>query len=437
MKPVDRRIYLAFLGKGSLDKQRNIYDYTPVKYSLDGKKSKETKYVQIAELELLGANYFDLIIIVGTRESLRSHYKKLINEATKVLNIKENIFKKIEISNVLNYEDEWVWLNEILAEVNYNDSLVVDLTHGYRSIPIVFSNAINFLIKTKSINLEAVYYGAYEAQKDSKIIDMKDYYIINKWADGVMRLVEVGDSKKLIDLISGNDKTINVEELNDNKLKDAIVKATDSFRNVDINNIYDYTNNLLNRINEITDENNRKKISNILLDLIKSKYIDFAPKNFDDDIYNKDYFKLQLKIIDYLIKHRLYMQSYTVMREFIGSIGMIILRIDNDKKGIKNRMYADIFIRMVSNDEKKWIFSNKKEKNEEKMKDKLLDFYKCLDSKGIINELKVLVDEIKPIRDGLDHAWTSKPKMKEDLENKTINSYKKLEEIIDKIFENV
>ena len=32
---------------------------------------------------------------------------------------------------------------------------------------------------------------------------------------------------------------------------------------------------------------------------------------------------------------------------------------------------------------------------------------------------------------------TSKPKMKEDLENKTINSYKKLEEIIDKIFENV
>ena len=427
------------MGIGSKNIETGKFDYKTAKYVLNEKISRETKFVQIAELELLGGDCFDKIIIVGTKRtdinegSLDVHYEKLLDEAN-TIGIDKHIFRKIEITNALDYACEWEWLNKILAEIDNNDTLVVDLTHGFRSIPIVFSAAINLLIKTKNINLEAVYYGAFDFPAETKpIINMKDYYIVNNWADGVMRLVEVGDSKKLIDLISIGNQTFNVEELNNCKLKDAIMSVTDGFRNVDINNIYNYTKNLLDIINDITNVNNLSEISKILLNKIKNEFSPFVPENFKNNIYCKDYFELQLKIIEYLIKHRLFMQAYTVMNELIASIGIlgsdrgINQRYDNSE-GRGKRSYANIFLRMVSNEENNWKFTD----DEQTMKDKLMKFYKKLSDKNIIVELRNLVKEIKFIRDGLDHAWTSKAKMAEDLENKSKESYEKLKDIINK-----
>lgn len=439
-----KKVYLAFLGLGSKNIETGKFDYKTAKYVLNEKISSETKYVQIAELELLGKGYFDKIIIVGTKKtdisegSLDVHYEKLLDEAN-AIGVDEHIFRKIEITDPLNYKSEWEWLNKILAEIENNDTLVVDLTHGFRSSSIVFSAAINLLIKTKNINLEAAYYGAYDSPDEIKpIINMKDYYIVNNWADGVMRLVEVGDSKKLIDLISTGNQTFNVGELNNEQLKNAIVKVTDGFRNVDINNIYNYTKNLLDVINNILNVNTLSEISKILLNKIRVEFSPFAPESFNNNIYNKDYFEIQLKIIEYLIKHRLFMQAYTVMNELIASIGIlgsdrgINQRYDNSE-GRGRRSYANIFLRMVSNEENNWKFTDE----EQVMKDKLMNFYKKLSNKNIIVELRNLVKEIKPIRDGLDHAWTSKPKMEEDLENKSYQSYEKLKYIIIKLFEYV
>lgn len=48
---------------------------------------------------------------------------------------------------------------------------------------IVFSTAINFLQKAKSVTLDALYYAAFDKDRNrSPIVDMKDFCIVNEWA---------------------------------------------------------------------------------------------------------------------------------------------------------------------------------------------------------------------------------------------------------------
>ena len=45
------KVFLSFLGLGSFHEEPEQYDYNPTVFILNGLKSQETKFVQVAELE--------------------------------------------------------------------------------------------------------------------------------------------------------------------------------------------------------------------------------------------------------------------------------------------------------------------------------------------------------------------------------------------------
>jgi len=156
------RVFLSFLGLGFLLKLAKQYDYSKTFFILNGLKSQETKFVQIAELEILGISSFDKIIIVATQKSYDTHY---LNIKRQILELGAADIIPLIIEEDMSPEGQWKWFEIILDNIDYGDELTIDLTHGYRSIPIVFSTAVNFLQKAKNITLVAVYYGAYEKTK--------------------------------------------------------------------------------------------------------------------------------------------------------------------------------------------------------------------------------------------------------------------------------
>ena len=60
-----RRIYISFLGAG---------DYTPAVYHIENKQADRSQYVQFAELQLTGVDYFDKIFLVMTKTSKEKQY---------------------------------------------------------------------------------------------------------------------------------------------------------------------------------------------------------------------------------------------------------------------------------------------------------------------------------------------------------------------------
>ncbi len=410
-----RRIYISFLGAG---------DYKKTQYCFNGKTAPSTTYVQAAELTLFGTGYFDKIFLVMTETSRNKHFEMLKDElsAAGITSV-----YSIGITEELGPEHHWSWFENILSCIDHGDELTVDLTHGYRIIPIVFSTALNFLQKAKNISIHSVLYGAFEKDNDnSPIVDLKAFYAINEWTDAVSRLIEDADPGKLA-RVAEKDTSGTLKEFEDPELINAFDSLTASLKNVDVHNVRKMAEHAIELIN--TKESAASVTGKILLQLVKEKFVSLVSGEPASGRYDANYFSMQLAIIKLLIEHKLFMQAYTVMREFIGSLGLIEMnakaRIGN-KKGRNQRQKAEVFVNMLQNAEAQWNFKGDKKR----MQESLMPIYEKFNTADQIHELRDICTDLVQYRNGFDHAWTAKKEAFHDIDEKGIGFQKRLEEIV-------
>jgi len=330
--------------------------------------------------------------------------------------------------------------------IGWNDELTVDLTHGYRIIPIIFSAAINFLQKARAVRLEAVYYGAYEKDRSNPpIVDMKDFYLINEWADAVGRLIDDADARKLAD-VAGRSPDFQLRGLNDPALVEAFNKLTDAVRNVDVQHIHGIAADALDLVNR-----KRSQVAGageMLLTLVIDKFISLVNGEPLSGYYDRSYFALQMELATLLLEHRLFMQAFTVMRECIGSLAMVGLdrevRYDNNYGRKERYSYGDVFLRMLQMPEEKWEFDERRSK----ISRALMPFYGRLKGCGIVSILKsgsdnpnevsddLSINGLAELRNGFDHAWISKSKPPDTIEKCGFVFLSKLRNIMNVLEEN-
>ena len=126
-----RKVYMSFLGLGFFDKEIKEYRYTPTTYELNNAVSQKTEFVQVAEMELLKGKEFDLVLIIATEKSYKTHFSSLEIQ----MNNLEIYPAHLEIDEKMDSKSQWQWFEKILSHIEIGDELTVDLTHGYRSVP--------------------------------------------------------------------------------------------------------------------------------------------------------------------------------------------------------------------------------------------------------------------------------------------------------------
>lgn len=422
-----RKVYLSFLGRGTFDKILKEYRYTSAVYELNGRKSQETEFVQAAEIEILGAADFDLFIVVATEVSYTAHFAGL-EKQLRTLGAKE--ISVVIIGEDMSAEGQWTWFEQILSRIEFRDELTVDMTHGYRLTPIIFSAAINFLQKARNIRIRAVYYGAFEKKDESgcaPIVDMKDFYIVNEWAEAVSRLVEDADARKMAGVAAVSPE-FQTGGLNDPEIIQAMEDLTGTIRNVDVNHVAAKARKALELIE--AKKAGSSETGRVLLDLVVDKFAILAVE--DPQRYDHAYFMLQLEIVRLLLEHKLYMQAYTVMREFVGSIGMIDLQkggMTSSKGRSRRQAFSTLFVNMLQYSEEKWRFPEDARGN----RDKIMPYYQKLKSSGVEGLLRSFVRELVDYRNGFDHAWTSKGGAPDDISEKGSWMLKLLEQSVQRL----
>lgn len=409
-----RNVYLSFLGLGV---------YQPTVYKLGEHTSSETKFVQVAEIELLGAKNFDTVLIAATPESFEKHAATITDQLESI----GATVNFIDISNEMTPETQWKWFEHILSHIQHEDRLTVDMTHGFRAIPILFSSAINFLQKSRNISLQAVYYGVFE-QKDEKgrapIVDMKGFYLINEWADAVSRLVEEADARKMAE-VARKTTDFQAGELNDQKIIAALDDLTNTVRNVDVNNVAQKANTAIRLIQR--KKEGASETGQLLLNLVFDKFVSLCTETGAFSRYDREYFKLQIEIIRLLLEHKLFMQAYTVMREFIASLVMVFFERRELTKEDRNNLrgqFADVFFNMFQFS--KWNFS---EKDSQKVQE-IMPFYEELKANGIENEIRGLFGKLAAYRNGFDHAWIGHKKAPSNIAQKGDEYLEKLQDVM-------
>jgi hypothetical protein len=230
---------------------------------------------------------------------------------------------------------------------------------------------------------------------------MKDFYLINEWAEGVSRLVEDADARKLAE-VANKTPDFQIRELDDPELITAMEDLTNAVRDVDLNKIGVKANTALNLIQK--KQTSASKTGHLLLGLIIDKFISLTSKDNEGMRYDEDYFRLQLSIARLLLEHKLFMQAFTVMREFIASMGMIPYEkegMKNKKRKERRKLHAEIFLQMVLRE--KWEFPEKYQK----IVNKLKPFHLQLEGIGVLVETQKFINELIKSRNGFDHGWTT------------------------------
>jgi len=97
-------------------------------------------------------------------------------------------------------EDEiWDMFDAIVDHIPENEHLVLDVTHGFRTQPLLALATAIFLRNFKNITLEGIYYGAYEAkneQKKSPVFNLTPFHELIDWTFAFRRYREKGDDHR-------------------------------------------------------------------------------------------------------------------------------------------------------------------------------------------------------------------------------------------------
>ena len=102
-------------------------------------------------------------------------------------------------------EDElWTIFGCFTTSLHENDEVIFDVTHAFRSLPILVLLAAAYLKVAKSIKLNSILYGAYEARDESRrvpVFDLTPFLSLLDWAVATARFVETGDAESLAELL--------------------------------------------------------------------------------------------------------------------------------------------------------------------------------------------------------------------------------------------
>lgn len=446
------KIFVSFLGIGANGKNPG---YDEATYNWPGKSDDPIKacFAQTAILKILQEyaheeGPVDKVVFLCTKESRDKHLTPLLDElAIHVPTLPEPLIPEPLVPTDMSAANQWGWFEQLLQVVGQNDTLIIDFTHGMRAVPIVFSSAISFLQRAKNVKLAHALYAWYDRARidvPHPIIDMREFYVINDWAEAVSRLTDDADARKLGELAASTDVEA-LRSLQDPALIQAFEEMTDCIRNVDVNHIGGKVGDALQRVEQAGKQASGS--AQVMLELTREKFgvLNAVPSGR----YDLPYFRLQLEIIRVLLEHRLFMQAYTAMRELLGSVGMAGLPKDEysfrnltNKKARNYRLrFAEAFVGMLQHPRHKWQEQpagtpQSDQPNPVKDRETLTPWFTRLEKDGIITEeTRKLVSEITAIRNGFDHAWTG-VNIGDDIEATGREHLKYLEKIVDLLDEH-
>ena len=260
------------------------------------------------------------------REGLESRLKKLNLKPTPVT---ERIPKG-------NNEDEiWSIFQIILENIHDQDEITFDITHAFRSLPMLVMTVLNYAKVVKKVTLARICYGNYEARDPSTnhapIIDLSVFDQLLAWTFAIDGFLVAGDASRLKTLA---DKTLApVLELTRGKDKGAqslqyIAKGLDDFsRDISTCRGPKISKNVRLLKKHISNyrKSNHLKAMDPLIQLIGAKL-----EPFTDDVLIDG-----LAATRWCIEHNLIQQGFTILQEAV--ISFLILRMNGKPLNVTDR----------------------------------------------------------------------------------------------------
>jgi len=426
-------VFISFLGTN---------DYLHCTYYRDNFEEKDVRFVQEATIKYCCRNWDseDRIVIFITKEAKiknwmdNGHIDRKTKKRKQCIGLKNCIdnlrlnpqVQQIDIPDGHNEDEIWEIFKIVYDSLNSGDKAIFDITHAFRSIPMLAIVLLNYAKVLKNVSLAGIYYGAFEVlgsyhqasekpleKRRAPILDLTTFDQLMDWSFAVDRFLEAGDAKA----ISGLSKRAVAPVLEKSKGKDRAAAAVKYVADA----LDTYTRTLATcRGLEISTsvEHLKQELANCMdVDLVKPLQPLFEYINKQVGFYKGDIISDGIQAAKWCLEHNLIQQGFTILQEILITNFIICTSGDPTDKNQRNIAASAISIYQQNIPEDKWtgVAGSFPEITKQ---------YNYLYKKEV--DLVEVLDALTELRNDLNHAGFRKQPMKSDV------FAKKLGELIDK-----
>lgn len=129
---------------------------------------------------------------IGFAEQFRREFPELADK----LNV-------VEIPSGENEDEIWEIFNELYSQIGEEEEILFDVTHAFRSIPIIMMSVMNYVKVMKSCVLGNISYGAFEAariKENQKYVQMVNLTYLDEildWSNAANEFMKYGNSSMI------------------------------------------------------------------------------------------------------------------------------------------------------------------------------------------------------------------------------------------------
>lgn len=418
-----RNVFISFLGTGN---------YESIRYSFEEEEATRVqplRFFQEASLELIKDQLSskDQIFIMTTEDSSKNwqsgehfNYKTKDNEwheglesRLKGMNLTCS-FRNIPIPNGKNTDEIWEIFNIVFNLLQEGDCLYFDITHGFRSLPMLNLVLINYAKLLKNISVGKILYGAYEAKKKigeieyAPIWDLNSFVELQEWTNQASLFLKTGNATGLSELIQQEEFSSLKKHLTDFSNQIIVNRGLDIYAG-------DSAITLKQELKEL------KKHARIAPAL--APILDKVSHEFDH--YAQNEALNGFLAVRWCIKNGLIQQAATLMEEFITTFVMVELGLEPEIQNAQKRMLINAMITLgddkALNPQIEPEMQLFQEENLKKVRE--LPFKKKIGR--ISNDLK------SAIRNDINHAgFRPSPRDYESFQSSIVKRYNDLRKII-------
>ena len=286
----------TFLGKGTLHTSNYIFD----------NQECETQFFAEAIVQFFSP---ESLYIFATKSAARepvskdnkserlSYIKDLLRERTNV--------RPIDIKEGSDETELWDIFGTVVDNIDDNDTVLFDITHGFRSLPFLTFLALAYVSNVKSdVNIEKVIYGAYDAvdwnNPDKPVFDLTPFVSLLKWMNAVNVFQNSGDARPIAELDVPSNIAKALTGLSEALLTNRTLEAQSAAATFD----------------SLSFDESQAPPFQMLVNQLKQSYKQMA---VDNPTEPEQSLKAQYQQIKWYVGNQHYLQAITLMREWLIS----------------------------------------------------------------------------------------------------------------------
>lgn len=325
-------ILLSFIGKG-------VYGETI--YKFEDKQSESTCYVVKALKELFSPNKV-FLLMTNQAKQRESELKNILE------------FETISIPEGKNETELWEIFQQVIEKIPEKEELILDVTHGFRSLAILLLAILAYLKATKQVSVKYILYGAYDARENevAPIFNLMPFMDLINWSFATENFLQKGDASLVSSLIK-NIHSQAYRNKNDylpkglQNIGNTLENISKAFSVVRPKEIIEQAQSLPKQIEESYKDVNSLSPARpfqFLLDKIKDRFQSFLPKEKTISLNSKEEILIHAEILKYYLETQQYQQAITLARELIVSHVCILNNLDM----MKERARVEGFLNLTS-----------------------------------------------------------------------------------------